>query len=110
MQTHYLEIVTDDVAAVCAVCAQTHGIRFSDPVAVLGNARTAATANGGLIGVRGRMQADEGLCVRPYWLVDDLEAAVAAGAELAHPPLALAGHGHFAIYVAGGVQHGLWQR
>lgn len=32
------------------------------------------------------------------------------GAELAHPPLEIPGHGTFAIYFQGGVQHGLWQR
>ena len=51
--------------------------------------------------------------VRPYWLVDDIDAAAAAavkaGAEIAHPPMALPGHGKFAIYIQGGIQHGLWQ-
>jgi len=45
--------------------------------------------------------------------VDDIAAAVqaakAAGAEIAHPPMELAGHGTFAIYIQGGIQHGLWQ-
>ena len=51
--------------------------------------------------------------VRPYWLVDDIASAVAAavraGAEVAHPPLEIPGHGTFAIYFQGGVEHGLWQ-
>jgi len=51
--------------------------------------------------------------VRPYWLVDDIEAAlaaaVAAGGEGAHPPLEIPGHGTFAIYIQAGVHHGLWQ-
>jgi predicted enzyme related to lactoylglutathione lyase len=114
MQAYYLEIVTDDVAAVCDVYAAAHQVRFSDPVSVLGDARTAQRPDGGLVGIRGRMRPDEALCVRPYWLVADLEAAVAAaveaGAELAHPPLELTGYGSFAIYIAGGVDHGLWQR
>jgi len=51
--------------------------------------------------------------VRPYWLVDDIEAAVTAavehGAVVAHPPLEIPGHGTFAIYIQGGIHHGLWQ-
>ena len=51
--------------------------------------------------------------VRPYWLVNDigaaLDAAVHAGGEVAHPPLKIPGHGTFAIYILGGNQHGLWQ-
>jgi len=51
--------------------------------------------------------------VRPYWLVDDIVAAVAAavqaGAELAVPPMEIPGHGTFAIYRRGGNDHGLWQ-
>ena len=51
--------------------------------------------------------------MRPYWLVDDIAAAVAAavnaGGELAVPPMEIAGHGTFAIYVQGGNDHGLWQ-
>jgi predicted enzyme related to lactoylglutathione lyase len=37
------------------------------------------------------------------------EAAKAAGGEIAHPPMEIPGHGKFAIYVQGGVHHGLWQ-
>jgi hypothetical protein len=32
-----------------------------------------------------------------------------AGGEIAHPPMELPGHGKFAIFIQGGVQHGLWQ-
>ena len=52
--------------------------------------------------------------VRPYWLVDDIEAAVAAavkaGGVLALPPMKIPGHGTCAIYVQGGIDHGFWQR
>lgn len=52
--------------------------------------------------------------MRPYWLVDGIEAAVAAvveaGGEVAHPPMKVSGHGTFAIYIHGGVDHGFWQR
>jgi len=32
-----------------------------------------------------------------------------SGGEIAHPPLEIAGHGKFAIYIMGGNNHGLWQ-
>lgn len=51
--------------------------------------------------------------VRPYWLVDDIKAALDAaanrGAFVAHPPLEIPGKGTFAIYIQGDVDHGLWQ-
>lgn len=113
MRVHYLEIVTPDVDAVCAAYGKANGVRFSEPDAGLGNARTAALAGGGLVGVRAPMHAAETPVVRPYWLVADIEsslaAAIAEGAELAHPPLEIPGHGIFAIYIHGGVHHGLWQ-
>ncbi len=114
MQVHYLEIVTPDVDGTCAAHATLHGVSFGEPVAELGNARTATLANGGVIGVRAPMSEAETPVVRPYWLVDDVTAAVqsaeAAGAEIAHPPMEIPGHGTFAIYIQGGIQHGLWQR
>jgi hypothetical protein len=36
-------------------------------------------------------------------------AAANAGGVVAHPPLEIPGHGTFAIYFHGDVQHGLWQ-
>ncbi|KPK41596.1 MAG: hydroxylase [Phycisphaerae bacterium SG8_4] len=114
MQIYYLEIVTNDVDSVCAVYAAANGLQFGDPDAALGNARTAALPGGGLVGVREPMSESEEPVVRPYWLVDDIESAVAAavdaGAQVAHPPMEIPGHGTFAIYIVGGVQHGLWQR
>ncbi|MCK7594051.1 VOC family protein [Pseudomarimonas salicorniae] len=66
-----------------------------------------------MIGVRAPMHASESPVVRAYWLVPDIEAALAAavesGAEVAHPPMELAGLGRFAIYLQGGTQQGLWQ-
>ena len=113
MQIHYLEIVTPDVDAVCATYEQLHGVSFGEPEAGLGDARTAALANGELIGVRAPMQEAEEPVMRPYLLVDDVEtaakAAAAAGGEIAHPPMELPGHGTFAIYIQGGIHHGLWQ-
>ncbi len=113
MPIHYLEIVTPDVDAVCATYEQLHGVSFSEPKAGLGNARTASLSNGGLIGVRAPLHETEEPVVRPYLLVDDVqaaaEAAAAAGGEIAHPPMELPGHGTFAIFIQGGIHHGLWQ-
>ncbi len=66
-----------------------------------------------MIGVRAPTREAETPVVRPYWLVDDVAAAVqaaeGAGAGIAHPPMEIPGHCTFAIYIQGGVQHGLWQ-
>jgi len=114
MQIHYLEIVTKDVDEVCATYGAAHGVQFGEPDAGLGHARTAGLPGGGLVGVRAPLRETEEPVVRPYWLVDDIEAAVAAveaaGGEIAHPPMEIPGHGTFAIYIQGGIEHGLWQR
>ncbi|MDH3275159.1 MAG: hydroxylase [Gammaproteobacteria bacterium] len=114
MQIHYLEIVTTEVDAVCSAYAAAHGVRFGKPDARFGNARTATLLGDGLVGVRAPMHETEEPVIRPYWLVDDIEAAVTAavkaGGEVAHPPLEIPGRGTFAIYIVGGVHHGLWQR
>ena len=103
MQVHYLEIVTPEVDVTCAALTKLHGAAFGEPEAGLGNARTAALANGGKIGVRAPMHETEEPVARPYLLVDDIEAAAAAaveaGGEIAHPPMELPGHGTFAIYI-----------
>ena len=57
MQVHYLEIVTPEVDATCATYARLHGVKFGKGDPGLGNARTAAIANGGMIGVRAPMHA-----------------------------------------------------
>ena len=110
VQIHYLEIVTPEVDATCAALEKIHDVVFSEPHAELGNARTAPLKGGGMMGVRAPMRADEEPVVRPYVLVDDiesvLEAAVAAGGELALPPMEIAGRGKCAIYIQGGIQHG----
>jgi len=110
---HYLEVVSADVDETCRVLEEVHGVNFGEPVLTLGNARTASLAGGGTIGVRAPMSEQEQPVVRPYVLVDDLRAAVAAveaaGAEIALPYMELAGHGKIAIYLVGGIQHGLWE-
>ncbi len=113
MQVQYLEIVTPDVEATCKALANTHGVTFGDPIAALGGARTASLGNGARIGVRAPLRADEEPVVRPYVLVDDIQEAVeqaeAAGATIALPPMELPGEGTCAIYILGGIDHGLWQ-
>jgi predicted enzyme related to lactoylglutathione lyase len=114
MKIHYLEIVTKSVDAVCAAYAASNGVQFGEPDAGLGNARTAPMPGGGLVGVRAPLRETEAPVVRPYWLVDDIEAAVAAavkaGGSIAVPPMKLPGHGTCAIYLQGGIDHGFWQK
>ncbi|MEM9600481.1 MAG: hydroxylase [Pseudomonadota bacterium] len=114
MQVEYLEIVTTDTDATCLALGKQHGIAFSDPVPELGNARLADFSNGGRISVRAPMAEHESAVVRPYLLVDDIETAIAdaqsAGAEFAMLATNVPGQGTFAIYMLGGIQHGIWQR
>ena len=114
MQIEYLEIVTPEVDATCAVLAQQREITFSGPVPELGNALLATLSNGGRISVRAPTAEHETPVVRPYMLVDDIEVAIAdaqaQGAEFAMLATEVPGQGAFAIYMLGGIQHGLWQR
>ncbi|MEM9252073.1 MAG: hydroxylase [Planctomycetota bacterium] len=114
LSVHYLEIVTPAVDETCDALAAAHGVVFGEPIPELGNARTTDLADGGRIGVRAPLRDTEEPVVRPYLLVDDIEAAVraaeAAGATIAIPPLEIPGQGTFAIYLLGGIDHGLWQR
>ena len=113
MQVHYLEIVTKEVDAVCAAYAAATGAQFDKADAAVGHARTATLLGGGMVGVRAPMRQTEEPVVRPYWLVDDIAAAVGAavkaGGEVAYPAMNIPGRGTFAIYTHGGVEHGLWQ-
>lgn len=113
MRIEYLEIVTPDVEAVCDAYAKAQGIEFGEPVQALGNARTADLLGGGRVGIRAPMHESETPVVRPYWLVADIEGAVAAavseGAEIMHPPMEIPGQGIFAILMHGGVQTAFWQ-
>ncbi|QDU68051.1 hydroxylase [Engelhardtia mirabilis] len=113
MQVHYLEIVTTDVEGVCTRLEREHDTVLGEGDPLLGGARTAPLAGGGMVGVRAPLDGSEQAVVRPYFLVDDIEAAVAAaqaqGAEVAHPPLELPGRGSFSILIQGGLHHGLWQ-
>ena len=113
MQLHYLEIVTPSVDATCENYAAVQGVTFSDPNPFLGNARTASMKDGSMVGVRAPMHDSEEPIVRPYFLVDDIAAAVAAadnaGADVALPPMELPNHGQCAIVMQDGIQTGFWQ-
>ena len=113
MKIHYLEIVSDDVNAVCKAYEAAHVVSFSEPDEFLGGAKTCALPDGSTVGIRGPLRDTEEPVVRPYWLVDDLEQAVAnieaVGAKIAVPPTEIPGKGRFAIYILGSVDHGLWQ-
>ena len=113
MKVQYLEIVTPSVDETCDALSAAHGVVFGEPIAELGNARTAKLTDGGRIGVRGPLRETEEPVVRPYILVDDIKAAVRAaeraGAKVAIPPLEIPGQGTFSIYILGGIEHGLWQ-
>jgi len=109
----YLEIVTPDVDGTVAVFEKSSAVKFSDPVAELGNARVAPMAGGAQMGVRAPMHDAEEPVTRTYFLTEDIdaatEAAVKAGAELAHPVLEIPGQGKFSIFFQGGNQFGYWQ-
>ena len=56
MKIQYLEIVTKEVDAVCAAYASALKVKFGEPDAGVGNARTATLAGGGLVGVRAALR------------------------------------------------------
>lgn len=113
MKLHYLEIVTAEVDAVCAAYEATHGVRFAAADPLLGGARTARLPDGCTVGVRASLRDTEAPVVRPYWLVDDIAAALEAaskqGGSVAVPPMEIPGWGTISIYLQGGNDHGLWQ-
>ena len=110
----FLEIVTPDRDATCALLESLHGVTFSDPVAEFGNSRTAPLAGGGLLSVREPMHGAETPVVRPYLRVDDIDAAVQtaadAGGEIAMASTPTVDDARFAIYFHGGNQYGLWKK
>ncbi len=59
MKVHYLEIVSTDVEASCALYEQLHQVTFGESIPNLGGARTAKLASGGTIGVRAPMHGGE---------------------------------------------------
>lgn len=111
---HYLEIVSSDVDALCALYEGMHGLTFSPPDPDLGQARVATRADGTLVGIRKPLAAHETPIMRTYLAVEDIQRAVkeaeSRGASIAYPPTRQGQRGTFAIVIQGGVQHGLWQR
>ena len=113
MKIHYLEIVTPEVDAVCDTYSLLHDFKFGERDPILGGARTAKMANGGMLGIRAPLRDTEEPIVRHYILVEDIQATVDAaaqsGAEVAVPPMELAGHGICAIVIQDGIESGFWQ-
>ena len=111
---HYLEIVTNDVDALCATYERVHGLSFGSEDPDAGQARIAVRPDGGLVGIRKPLAEHDLPTVRTYLAVADIkkavEEAVEAGAMLAYPPTEHGKWGTFAIVIQGDVQHGLWQR
>ncbi len=110
---HYLEIVTPEARAVADLYAKAHGLRFAPEAPELGNALVATLSDGSLCGVRAPLHDQERPVVRPYRRVADLAAAVkrvaALGATVALDPTEIPGRGTIAIYLLGGIEHGVWQ-
>ena len=113
MQVHYLEIVTPRVDEACETYSTLHQVSFDEADPNLGGARTAQLHGGGMLGIRAPLRDTERPVVRPYFLVEDITAAVAAaarrGAEVAVPSMELPGHGTCAIVIQGGIESGFWQ-
>lgn len=111
---HYLEIVSNDVEALCAVYERVHGLSFGPEDPDLGQARVAVRPDGSLVGIRKPLAAHERPTMRTYLEVDDIRQAVEqaeqAGAMIAYPPTRQGERGTFAIFIQGDVEHGLWQR
>ena len=111
---HYLEIVSNDVDALCATYEQVHGLDFGSEDPDLGQARVAVRPDGSLLGVRKPLAEHEQPTMRTYLEVDDIEKAVKkaqeGGAMIAYPPTKQGKSGTWAIFIQGEVQHGLWQR
>lgn len=110
---HYLEVVTHEVDSTCALYASLWDISFGEPVADLGQARTAKRPDGTLIGVRKPMAEHEAPIVRTYVEVKDIQAAAKSaekqGAMIAYAPTKQGESGTFCIVIHDGLQHGFWQ-
>jgi len=113
MQIGYLEIVTPEVEQVCKMIAGSTGVTFGEPNPLLGNAYTANMPDGSLLGVRAPMHDAEEAVTRTYFKTDRIDAAtqaaIDAGAELAHPVHELPGICKFSIVFQGDNQFGFWQ-
>lgn len=93
----------------CAAYASALNVRFGNQTLdSVGRALLHWQAAG-----RAPLRTTEDPVVRHYWLVADIDAALAAavqaGGKTAQPPMEIPGHGTFAIYLQSGNDHGLWQ-
>ena len=113
MKIQYLEIVTPEVDAVCETYSLLHNVKFGESDPILGGARVAELASGGMMGVQPPLRDTEKPIVRHYILVEDIQATVEAaensGAAVAVPPMNLPGHGICAIVIHDGIESGFWQ-
>ena len=113
VKIYFLEIVTPETEAACALYSKMYGVTFGDAIPKLGGARTAKLEGGGMLSVRGPLRKSEKPVVRPYVLVEDIKKAVAnateGGAVVAMAPTPIKGYGQFAIVIHGGIESGLWQ-
>jgi len=114
MNIHYLEIVTNDVDALCTAYERVHALTFGSEDPDLGQARAAVRPDGSLVGIRKPLADHEQPTMRTYLTVADIQKAVKeaeeAGAIIAYPPTRQGERGTFAIFIHGDVEHGLWQR
>ena len=110
---HYLEIVTPDAEAVRNLYEETHGWQFQPMQPELGNAFVTALPGGTLCGIRAPLHTDEKPVVRTYVRVTDIKATVQQAAQLGARILLermeIPGRGIIAIYLHGGIEHGIWQ-
>jgi hypothetical protein len=90
-----------------------HGVTFGKAHQGLGRARTAKLADGGMLGIRAPLRQTEKPVVRPYILVKDIKANVAAAAksaaQIAMAPTEIQGHRQLAIVIHGGIESGFRQ-
>ena len=112
MKIQYLEIVTQNVDATCALYSNLHQVNFSACQPSLGNAKTATLNDGSLIGIRAPLRSTEAPITRSYFLVENIDMAVEkaeqSGAQVALPPTQLPGYGTCAIIIYGQVEFGFW--
>jgi len=110
---YYLEIVTPDVESACHLYGKAYGWSFQAMGSELGNSFVATLPDGVLCGIRAPMNDQEKPIVRTYLRVTDIATAVQEaeqlGAQIILEPMEIPGHGTIAIYLAGGIEQGLWQ-
>lgn len=114
MKAHYVEIVSKRADDQIKSLEKVHGLSFGPKIQDLGQARVATAADGSMVGVRAPLAEHEKPIVRVYFEVADINKAVKAaeeaGALVAYPPTKQGETGTWAIYILGGIQHGLWQK